>query len=282
MGKFYLGHNQAGSVVIRLVIGVILLGLLVAGGYLVWQRQMDKKENQAEQNSSQAVLNSISGPSTGTELKQLTGKEFADLYNSFTYPNTVRIDEHTVVTGNEDADVVIRKIAVERGYRLQSAPVTTTFVEVEPTMLLQQKSAQPWLDLQTEAKEAGISISLSAAYRSADDQRTIFMDRLNSARVSLDAVAGGRSDAAIDDLLKMTAIPGFSRHHTGYTIDIACDDMPTTSFEYTNCFEWLSANNYEKTKKHGWIPSYPEGSGKQGPNPEAWEYVWVGTDVLTK
>jgi len=33
-------------------------------------------------------------------------------------------------------------------------------------------------------------------------------------------------------------------------------------------------------KRFGFIPSYPENSGKQGPEPEPWEYVWVGEDVL--
>jgi LAS superfamily LD-carboxypeptidase LdcB len=80
----------------------------------------------------------------------------------------------------------------------------------------------------------------------------------------------------------MTAVPGYSRHHTGYTVDIACENQTTLSFIYTVCFKWLSQNNYERTKKFGWIPSYPEEAVLQGPEPESWEYVWVGIDAVTE
>jgi LAS superfamily LD-carboxypeptidase LdcB len=42
----------------------------------------------------------------------------------------------------------------------------------------------------------------------------------------------------------------------------------------------MSKDNYLQAKKYGWIPSYPEGAQQQGPEPEAWEYVWVGTASL--
>lgn len=272
----------------RSVTGRILLAALVVAvvslGYWFWHSSNRKAiiKQQEQTTASQAPINTFAQKPEGTVLKQLTGQQFFELYDTFIYPNTSSISEETPITGNLIADKRIRIVAEQRGYKLRSAPVTDTFKEVQPGMKLQQRAAQPWFNLQAEAKKEGVSISLSAAFRSAEDQRSIFMERLHAAGVTPDVIAIGNYDTQVSNLLRMTAIPGYSRHHTGYTIDIACDDQPTTTFDYTSCFKWLSANNYEKVKKHGWIPSYPEGSGKQGPDPESWEYVWVGTQSLTQ
>src|SRR5690606_25521512 len=38
--------------------------------------------------------------------------------------------------------------------------------------------------------------------------------------------------------------------------------------------------NYANAKRFGFIPSYPPDGGKQGPEPEPWEFVWVGVEVI--
>jgi LAS superfamily LD-carboxypeptidase LdcB len=212
------------------------------------------------------------------KFKVFSGKEFEELYNSFAYPNTQQINESTPITGNIQADQKLRELAVARGYMIRSAPVTDTFVTVQKDMLLQPKAAQGWDGLKTRAKKEGIIMSLAAAYRSAIDQKTIFLSSLKG--ISVDAIAAGTADAQVDAVLAHTALPGYSRHHTGYTVDIACDSQPGVKFENSVCFRWLSGNNYLNAKKSGWIPSYPSGAGKQGPEPEPWEYVWVGTNAL--
>jgi LAS superfamily LD-carboxypeptidase LdcB len=98
----------------------------------------------------------------------------------------------------------------------------------------------------------------------------------------IEGIASGRYDAQVSQVLAMTAIPGYSRHHTGYTVDIACKNNPNASFVYTVCFQWLNADNYKNAKTYGWIPSYPDGAGQQGPDREPWEYVWVGVDAVTE
>lgn len=262
------------------VIVAAVVAVIGIGGYLL----LNTKKSDAPQQATQSVQVQqaiAETPKKGT-LRQLTGEQFSTLYNTFAYPNTAQINEATSITGNEAADKIIRRIAEERGYRMRSAPVTSAFQDVGDKYLLQQRAAQPWLDLKADAKKAKINIGLTAAYRSADEQRDIFMQRLSQVGISPASIAAGVSDSQISQLLATTAIPGYSRHHTGYTIDISCEDMPTTSFSYTNCFEWLSAENYKNAKTHGWIPSYPEGAGKQGPDPESWEYVWVGVDAVTE
>jgi LAS superfamily LD-carboxypeptidase LdcB len=63
-------------------------------------------------------------------------------------------------------------------------------------------------------------------------------------------------------------------------MDLACGGVGLYSFKTTSCYAWLSKNNFENAKKYGWVPSYPEEASQQGPEPEAWEYIWVGTQSL--
>ena len=77
--------------------------------------------------------------------------------------------------------------------------------------------------------------------------------------------------------MQVTAPPGYSRHHSGYTIDISGS---TPIFANSPGFDWISKDNYANSREFGFIPSYPPNTPNQGPNPEEWEYIWVGKDVL--
>lgn len=142
---------------------------------------------------------------------------------------------------------------------------------------LQQKAVEPLLAMQAAAKKAGYTLSLTAAFRSVEYQRQLFVDRLNA---SAEAIAAGTADAAVNTTLERTAPPGYSRHHNGFTVDFSCGAVGGESFLATGCYEWLSKNNFENAKNFGWIPSYPEGTHVTGPEPEAWEFVWVGRESL--
>lgn len=258
-----------------------ILTIFVVAGGLFWWLKPNGNEQSQDQTQAANNLSALEGePAKKGVLKNFTGPEFRELYDSFAYPNSQDISESSTITTSAAADQQIRKIAEQRGYKKRSAPVSDTFVDVGKGMLLQKRAAKPWLDLKAAAAKAGYPMTLTAAYRSAEDQKSLFLNRLGA--VSLSAVASGQLDAKINDLLRTTAIPGYSRHHTGYTIDLACDNDPNVPFENSECFTWLSRDNYKNAKEHGWIPSYPDGAGKQGPDPEAWEYVWVGTGPLTE
>lgn len=261
-----------------------VIGILVVAGALYAYKQFFTDDAATETTSAEIVVKQNLPAETAKKgtLKQFSGAEFRELYNNFAYPNTEYIADDAVITGDAKTDEHIQKLAEARGYIRRSAPVSDTFKVVQKDMKLQERAAEPWVKLQAAAKKDGISINLTAAYRSAAEQREIFLSRLGSIGVSSSAVTSGYYDAQINQVLAMTAIPGYSRHHTGYTIDIGCEDDPYATFELTTCFDWLSKDNYKQTKTQGWIPSYPEGAGKQGPEPESWEYVWVGTDAVTE
>lgn len=263
------------------VLTIILIALIGAGFYLLKHFQDDKsdKQNLQANSSQETVQNIFPEKEKSGVLKNFSGEEFKNLYNSFAYPNTRMISDTTSITGNEAADHKIRQLAIARGYAIRSAPVSDTFEDFNGE-LLQQKAAQSWKDLVADAQNDGYNFGLTAGYRSADVQKDIFMSRLMAKNVNIAAIPSGVHDVQINEVLKTTAIPGYSRHHSGYTVDIACKNMPAAAFKNSSCFRWLSADNYKNAKENGWIPSYPDGAGIQGPDPEEWEYVWVGKDAL--
>ncbi len=222
-----------------------------------------------------------------TTPKKFTGNQFKDLYRSVmqSYPNTEAFTQPPDITGNPVADERIRKIVEARGFRQTRIPVTALVKTNEPLLqgetddLLQPLAFKGWEDIKAAAKKDHIPLALLSAYRSPEWQRDLFMQRLLARGVSVDMVAAGQADAAVEANLDVTAVPGYSRHHTGYTVDFWCED-DSGNFGNSSCFTWLNANNYLHAKEFGWIPSYPSGADEQGPEPEPWEYVWVGRTVL--
>lgn len=219
-----------------------------------------------------------------TTLKTFSGVQFRDLYRATSYPNTEPFTTPPEITGNAVADARIRSLAEKRGFALTSIPVAPIEKSGEQLAgeyqddLLQPLAAKSWQQLKAAAKAERVSISLISAYRSPKSQRDLFTERLYSTGIKVSQIASGTGDNAVNLTLSMTAVPGYSRHHTGYTIDLQCDDG--MEFGASSCGKWMIKDNYANAKKHGWIPSYPPGAGEQGPEPEAWEFVWVGTDAL--
>lgn len=212
------------------------------------------------------------------ELREFSGNEFRLLFDNLLQPNLDSVDTPPVITGDDIADARIREIAEERGYRLRSSPV-------EPLAYVQGVQVQDdvidaWVQLQTEARQAGHTISITSAYRPVSIQRDLFLSRLYARGVSISQIANGDADEQIDDVLVTTALPGYSKHHTGYTIDILCSGYAFENFKNSPCFGWMSAQNYKQAKTFGFIPSYPDDADVQGPDPEAWEYVYVGRELL--
>jgi LAS superfamily LD-carboxypeptidase LdcB len=218
-------------------------------------------------------------------IREFNGEEFKDLYQSMAYPNSQQLlaSDPPEITGNPEADARIRELAESRGYVLSSIPRGAIIQLDEPNLegenLLQPLAAASWVSLKQAALDAGYPIILTSAYRSIEYQRALFLERLYANGTNPSFIVAGVGDRAILDTLAYTAPPGYSRHHTGYTIDLWCDDG-SRSFVASSCYRWMSENNYENAKIHQWVPSYPEGASMQGPEPEPWEYVWVGRDVL--
>jgi D-alanyl-D-alanine carboxypeptidase len=184
-----------------------------------------------------------------------------------TLPNLTSARGQNPITGNPDLDERIWRMALERGY-VPRPEAAGELVRVDG-ILMQPQAATAWEGLKAEARANGHRFILSSAYRSVSSQRTWFNSKLS-----------GSSDQAIDETLRWYSIPGTSKHHSGYALDFRYRDGTFAGFRDTPDYAWLSANNFAIPKKYGFIPSYPDGVSDQGPNPEPWEFVWVGADLI--
>jgi len=261
-------------------LAIILIG--VAGSIvLFWPQSSQKQEG-----TSETVTSSVNEPSKVVEnvdnvkdtLRIFSDNEFKSFYDNLLLPNLLKVENPPVITGNDIADARIRKIAEDRGYRLRSSS-SVELKDVEGN-LLQTQVAENWKSLKATAVSKGLKISIVSGYRSVETQRSLFLQRLSVSGESIESVASGKSDAKVNELLATTSIPGYSKHHTGYTIDILCAGYVFENFKNSPCNDWIKADNYKVAKENGFIPSYPPLADAQGPDPEAWEYVWVGTELL--
>ncbi len=255
-----------------ILILVVIIGTL---GYGLATLIAPKKINSNFENQKPVVNSAAEQPKKNT-FRIFTNDQFVALYSSFAYPNSQDITTPPRITGNSNADSRIRQLAVARGYKLRSVPVSPP-ITMANGYILQQKAVQPLQDLIAAAAKQSLPITVTAAFRSVDEQRILFNDRLTASPA---AISAGNADAAVIETLKATAPPGYSRHHNGFTVDIACGNVGLYGFLETPCFVWLSKDNFKNAKEFGWIPSYPDGINSVGPEPEPWEYVWVGRDAL--
>lgn len=263
---------------------ILIVVLVLGAGYiLVGQTTRDpmapaKKEETVNSPSPANVR------VTKDSFKVLNGEGFKKLYNAARYPNTQQFDTLPDITGDYAADSRIRQLAEARGYKPSSIPESNIVKTGEPYLseddLMQPLALMAWKKMKAAAKTDGLDLRITSAYRSPEFQRDLFLTRLYGQEINIASINSGMVDAEIVQVLSRAAIPGYSRHHTGYTMDLSCGNVGLENFKSTACYAWLSNNNYQHAKEFGWIPSYPEEANQQGPEPEAWEYIWVGTEIL--
>lgn len=200
---------------------------------------------------------------------------YVSIFDDGPLPGTEAQTAAPPITGDPAADERIRTIAVARGYVLRPLP------SVELTSIaglsLHAAVADAWLAMSATAAADGVSLILASGFRPVDSQRVTFLDHLD---LTPAAIVSGTADAHIDYVLSFSAPPGYSKHHTGYAVDISEGSERFAQFESTDAFVWLSADEYANARRFGFVPSYPPGVAEQGPSPEAWEYVWVGAQAV--
>jgi D-alanyl-D-alanine carboxypeptidase len=119
-------------------------------------------------------------------------------------------------------------------------------------------AAQAWIRVMTASKQDGIHLRLISAFRSIEHQKRIIQKKLEQG-------------LTWDEILRFSAFPGFSEHHTGCAVDIASPNCPEliTDFENTHEFRWLTSN----AEKFGFRMSYPRGND-YGFEFEPWHWMW--------
>lgn len=114
-----------------------------------------------------------------------------------------------------------------------------------------------WRVMRKAAQRDFIELSLVSCFRSVDYQTVLIEKKL----------AEGQS---IDDVLKVSAAPGYSEHHTGCAIDVGtsgCEHLSET-FEETVAYQWLTSN----AERYGFQLSYPK-NNPSGIAYEPWHWA---------
>lgn len=204
-------------------------------------------------------------------------EEFIALYDSFESQTELPF-LNKYIYQNPVIDSYIRSLAESRGYQQRVFADETDIVNFA-AVRTRTTVKHAYEVMRDEMAQSNIRLHLVSGYRSSTDQRRIFIEKMNI--TDIDAIPTGIYDNDIDQVLEVSAIPGYSKHHSGYAVDFGCgNDYLVYQFAETECYDWLSAENYKNAKRFGFIPSYPEGGGLQGPNPEPWEFVWVGEEFI--
>jgi zinc D-Ala-D-Ala carboxypeptidase len=140
--------------------------------------------------------------------------------------------------------------------------------ELEPIVAdssfrLRKAAAQKYLAMVETARAEGVHLVPISAFRSVQDQETLFFD----VKAQRGQDASERAD--------VSAPPGYSEHHTGYAIDIGDGDAPSThlspDFATTAAFKWLEAN----AAFYSFELSFTKGN-TQGIAYEPWHWRYVG------
>jgi LAS superfamily LD-carboxypeptidase LdcB len=211
--------------------------------------------------------------------------EFVALLDRAPLPGTSPSAGSPGITGDGPADARIVALAEATHYRLRrlSASPHSSIAGVP----LNIEAADALVRMAAAASGAGAPFVAVSGHRSVDDQRGIFLRELaarGQARIgraySNQEIASGAADAAVNDVLRLNSIPGYSFHHTGNAVDLVAPGGSLGGFVSSAAYRWLSAANYANAKVFGFVPSYPVGAGAIGPDPEPWEFTYVGVRQL--
>lgn len=130
--------------------------------------------------------------------------------------------------------------------------------------LLVDEVAQAFWRMADVAKTAGINLGPISGFRTVGDQRQLFERQISRQNGSEEAAA------------RLSAPPGYSEHHTGYTIDIRDRDEPDTDLKYamenTQAYQWLRENACQ----YGFELSFPD-NNQQGVSFEPWHWRYIAS-----
>ncbi len=129
--------------------------------------------------------------------------------------------------------------------------------------LLFSKVANQWYEMRELAKKDKIDLHIVSAFRSVEYQANIVRRKLEKG-------------LKLSDILRVSAAPGYSEHHTGCALDLTTTDVDVLSedFDQTEAFEWLQQNG----GYYGFKLSYPKNlKSKMIYEPWHWACLYTAT-----
>jgi D-alanyl-D-alanine carboxypeptidase len=124
--------------------------------------------------------------------------------------------------------------------------------------MLAPSAARAWTRMVTAATHDGVVLQVVSAYRSTEYQLGILRRKLERGQT-------------IEEILRVSAAPGYSEHHSGRALDITTPGFAVLEeeFEQSPAFAWLGAN----AARFGFRLSYPRGN-RHGIAFEPWHWCW--------
>ncbi len=123
---------------------------------------------------------------------------------------------------------------------------------------LAPRAARAFLRLKGAAGDDGIDLQVVSAFRSAEYQLGILERKLQRGQT-------------IDEILRVSAAPGYSEHHSGRVVDLTTPGYAALEeeFEQSPAFAWLA----RRAREFGFALSYPRGN-PHGIAYEPWHWCW--------
>lgn len=138
-------------------------------------------------------------------------------------------------------------------------PVVDAGLDVfERPLQMTAETYSSWLEMSSAATEDNIILQVVSAFRSFDYQCQIIQHKREQGQT-------------IGEILRVSAIPGFSEHHSGCALDLTTPGQPPLeeSFDETNAFRWLTL----RAADFGFSLSYPR-HNHFDVDYEPWHWCW--------
>lgn len=120
------------------------------------------------------------------------------------------------------------------------------------------RAARAWARMREAAAQDGVQLQIVSAFRSVEYQLGILQRKLDRGQL-------------IAEVLRVSAAPGYSEHHSGRALDITTPGFAALEEEFENspAFAWLKKN----ARRFGFRLSYPR-RNPHGIAYEPWHWSW--------
>ena len=120
------------------------------------------------------------------------------------------------------------------------------------------QAASAWFEMRDAAAADNIEIQVVSAFRTVDYQAGIIKRKLDAGQ-------------CIEEILKVSAAPGYSEHHSGRALDLTSPGFEPLEEEFENspAFAWLC----KSAGRFGFRMSYPK-NNRHGIAYEPWHWCW--------
>lgn len=157
---------------------------------------------------------------------------------------------------------LLDELGIPRDYgikhRLKIVPEAEDVVSVGSDVFgrdqrLRPQAGEAWEEMRTAAMRQNVELQMVSGYRSISYQGNLIRKKLHDG-------------STIEDIMSISAAPGFSEHHSGQAIDINTPGVTalSNSFAASRAYQWLRSNaglygfreSYPKNNRHGleWEP----------------------------